>query len=72
MQEEIYVFIENGIVTEIKTEVKNVKFIIINLDKRKKEEEPMIEFFETELKKKSILAKLKNLFNRLKNRMPGT
>ncbi|MBE0551684.1 MAG: hypothetical protein IH619_04815 [Ignavibacterium sp.] len=51
MQEEIYVFIENGIVTEIKTEVKNVKFIIINLDKRKKEEEPMIEFFETELKK---------------------
>jgi len=51
MQEEIYVFIENGSVTEIKTEVKNVKFIIINLDKRKKEEEPMIEFFETELKK---------------------
>jgi hypothetical protein len=51
MLEEIYVFIENGSVTEIKTEVKNVKFIIINLDKRKKEEEPMIEFFETELKK---------------------
>lgn len=51
MREEIYVFIENGIVTEIKTEVINVKFIIINLDKRKKEEEPMIEFFETELKK---------------------
>lgn len=51
MQEEIYVFIENGVVTDIKTEVKNVKFIIINLDKRKKGEEPMIEFFETELKK---------------------
>ncbi len=54
MQQEIYVFIENGIVTVIKTEVKNIKFIIINLDKRKKCEEPIIEFYETELKKREF------------------
>jgi len=51
MPDEIYVFIENGRITEIKTEAKNIKVIIINLDKRKQGEEPMIEFFETELKK---------------------
>lgn len=51
MQEEIYVFIENGRITEIKTEAKDIKVIIINLDMRKKNEEPMIEFYETELKK---------------------
>ncbi|MEB2296495.1 MAG: hypothetical protein OZ930_08240 [Ignavibacteria bacterium] len=51
MPEEIYVFIEDGRITEVKTEAKNVKIIIINLDKRKKGEEPIIEFYETELKK---------------------
>lgn len=51
MQDEIYVFIEDGRITEIKTEAKNVKIIIINLDKRNKGEEPIIEFYETELKK---------------------
>lgn len=51
MPEEIYVFIEDSRITEVKTEAKNVKLIIINLDKRKKGEEPIIEFFETELKK---------------------
>lgn len=51
MLEEIYVFIEDGRITEVKTEAKNVKMIIINLDKRKKGEEPIIEFYETELKK---------------------
>lgn len=51
MPEEIYVFIENGRITEIKTEAKNIKVIIINLDMRKKNEEPIIEFFETDLKK---------------------
>ncbi|GAB4300600.1 MAG: hypothetical protein Kow0098_28050 [Ignavibacteriaceae bacterium] len=51
MPEEIYVFIENGRITELKTEAKNIKVIIINLDKQKQGEEPIIEFFETELKK---------------------
>ena len=51
MPEEIYVFIEDGRITEIKTEVNNVKIIIINLDKRKKGEEPVVDFFATELKK---------------------
>ena len=54
MPEEIYVFIENGNVTEIKTEANNVKFIVINLDKRKKNEEPVIEFFQKELKKREF------------------
>ena len=54
MQEEIYVFIENGNVTEIKTEVNNIRIIIINLDKRKKSDEPVIEFFEKELKKRKF------------------
>ncbi|MCZ7616442.1 MAG: hypothetical protein M5T52_23520 [Ignavibacteriaceae bacterium] len=53
MPEEIYVFIEDGRITEIKTEAKNVKIIIINLDRRKKGEEPIIEFYETEQKKSS-------------------
>jgi len=51
MQEEIYVIIENGNITEVKTSLKDAKIIIINLDKRKNGEEPIIEFFETELKK---------------------
>ena len=51
MQEEIFVIIENGNVTEIKTDVKNVKIFIINLDRRKNGEEPIIESFESELKK---------------------
>ena len=54
MQEEIYVFIENGNVTEIKTDVNNVKFIVINLDNRKKGDEPVIEFFQKELKKREF------------------
>ncbi|MBV6421616.1 MAG: hypothetical protein DAHOPDDO_02897 [Ignavibacteriaceae bacterium] len=54
MPEEIYVFIENGRITEIKTEAKNIKVIIINLDIRKKGEEPIIEFYETELKKREF------------------
>ena len=51
MQEEIFVIIENGNVTEIKTDVKNVKIFIINLDRRKNGEEPIIESFESESKK---------------------
>ena len=51
MNEEIFVIIENGNVTEIKTDVKNVKVFIINLDKRKNGEEPIIESFESESKK---------------------
>lgn len=54
MPEEIYVFVENGVITEIKTQVNNVKIVIINLDKRKKGEEPIIEFYETELKKREF------------------
>ena len=54
MPEEIYVFIENGNVTEIKTDVNNVKFIVINLDNRKKGDEPVIEFFQKELKKREF------------------
>lgn len=54
MPEEIYVFVEGGRITEIKTEVNNVKIIIINLDKRKKGEGPIIEFYETELKKREF------------------
>ena len=54
MPEEIYVFIENGRITEIKTETKNIKIIIINLDIRKKGEEQIIEFYETELKKREF------------------
>lgn len=53
MPEEIYVFIEDGRITEVKTEAKNIKVIIINLDKRKQGEGPIIEFYETELKKAS-------------------
>ena len=51
MQEEIYVIIENGTITEVKTSLKDAKFIIINLDKRKTGDGPIIEYFETELKK---------------------
>ena len=51
MNEEIFVIIENGNVTEIKTDVKNVKVFIINLDRRKNGEEPIIESFESESKK---------------------
>jgi len=54
MPEEIYVFVEGGRITEIKTEAKNIKVIIINLDIRKKGEEPIIEFYETELKKREF------------------
>ncbi len=54
MPEEIYVFIENGNVPEIKTDVNNVKFIVINLDNRKKGDEPVIEFFQKELKKREF------------------
>lgn len=54
MPEEIYVFIENGNVTEIKTDVNNVKFIVINLDNRKKGDEPVIELFQKELKKREF------------------
>ena len=54
MPEEIYVFIEDGRITEMKTEANNIKVIIINLDKRKKGEEPIIEFYETELKKREF------------------
>ncbi|GIK21754.1 MAG: hypothetical protein BroJett005_11680 [Ignavibacteriota bacterium] len=54
MPEEIYMFIENGRITEVKTEAKNIKVIIINLDIRKKGEEPIIEFYETELKKREF------------------
>lgn len=54
MPEEIYVFVEGGRITEVKTEAKNIKVIIINLDIRKKGEEPVIEFYETELKKREF------------------
>ena len=51
MQEEIFIIIENGEVTEIKTSLTDTRIIVINLDKRKKGEEPIIGYFETELKK---------------------
>lgn len=46
MPEEIYEFVEDGRITEIKTEATNVKVIIINLDIRKKGEKPIIEFLK--------------------------
>ncbi|MBV6419564.1 MAG: hypothetical protein DAHOPDDO_00787 [Ignavibacteriaceae bacterium] len=51
MQEEIYLIIEDGKITDIITKATNIKVIVVNLDVRKKGEEPIIEFFETELKK---------------------
>ena len=51
MQEEIYLIIENGKVTDIITKATDIKVIIVNLDNRKKGEEPIIESFESESKK---------------------
>ena len=51
MQEEIYLIIEDGKITDIVTKATNLKVIIVNLDNRKKNKEHIIDLFETELKK---------------------
>ena len=51
MQEEIYLIVEDGKITDIITKATNLKVIIVNLDNRKKDKEPVIELFESELKK---------------------
>ena len=51
MQEEIYLIIENGKVTDIITKATDIKVIIVNLDNRKKGEEPVVDLFTTESKK---------------------
>ena len=51
MQEEIYLIVEDGKITDIITKATNLKVIIVNLDNRKKNKEHIIDLFETELKK---------------------
>ena len=51
MQEEIYLIIEDGKITDIVTKATNLKVIIVNLDNRKKNKEHIIDLFETEVKK---------------------
>lgn len=51
MQEEIFLIIENGKITDIITQATNLRVIVVNLDVRKKGEKPVIDQFETELKK---------------------
>jgi len=51
MQEEIYLIIEDGKITDIVTKATNLRVIVVNLDVRKKGEDPVIEQFVTELKK---------------------
>ena len=51
MQEEIYLIIEEGKITDIITKATNLKVIIVNLDNRKNDKEHIIDLFETELKK---------------------
>ena len=51
MQEEIYLIVEDGKITDIITKATNLKVIIVNLDNRKKDREHIIDLFETEVKK---------------------
>ena len=51
MQEEIYLIIEDGKITDIITKATNLRVIVVNLDVRKKGEDTVIEQFDTELKK---------------------
>ena len=51
MQEEIYLIIEDGKITDIITKATDLRVIIVNLDNRKKNEQPVIDLFEKELKK---------------------
>jgi len=46
MQEEIYLIIEDGKITDIITKATNLKVINVNLDNRKKDEEHIIDLFE--------------------------
>ncbi|QQS37196.1 MAG: hypothetical protein IPM56_04375 [Ignavibacteriales bacterium] len=54
MQEEIYLIIEDGKITDIITKATDLRVIVVNLDVRKKGKEPVIELFETELKKSQL------------------
>lgn len=51
MQEELYLIIEDGKITDIITKATNLRVIVVNLDVRKKGEELVIDQIETELKK---------------------
>lgn len=45
--EEIYLIIENGKVTNLITKADNIKVIVIDLDNRKNNVDPVVDFFTT-------------------------